>query len=188
MDLAVNAGFFNPTETYGSFEETVVVDSKILNFRPDRAVLAWKGKEAKIGVWSKFDNLPFKEYAIGGGPIFIKDGEFNFDPYNEAFADSVKNERLFGVNARTAIGLDKRGKELVIMVVDGNDEYNIGMNASQMAEIMINDYDVYSAMMLDGGGSSSLVMDGALINNPNLEKHQRNILSGLGVVSEEIGK
>lgn len=90
VDVAVNAGFFNPKNEYGSFEETVVVDGEVKHFRPDRAVFAWKGKEAKIGVYKSYDNLPFKENAIGGGPVFIKDGEYNFDPYNEAFDDFTK--------------------------------------------------------------------------------------------------
>lgn len=184
VDAAVNAGFFNPTVTYGSFEETVVVDGQIINFRPDRAVFAWEGKTAKIGVYSSFDNLPFKQNAIGGGPVFVKDGLYNFDPYNESFSPQVKQERTERKNARTAIGLDERGKEMYILVVDGNDDIDVGMTAQEMADILINDYDVYTAMMLDGGGSSSLVIQDELVNMPNLGKDQRKILSGIGFISE----
>lgn len=185
VDVAINAGFFNPTQAYGEFEETVIIDGNVLNFRADRAVFAWKDKRARIGVWGAVDNVPYKENAIGGGPVFILDGHYNFDPYNEAFSEAVKIERQYGKNARTAIGMTENQKELIIMVVDGNDAFDIGMNAEEMAQILIQDYDVDMAMMLDGGGSSTLIMGEELVNKPNLGETERNILSGIGIVSEE---
>jgi len=184
VKTAVNAGFFNPYSRSGVLEETFLNDGDVLNFRADRAVLSWSDKEAKIGVYKSFDNLPFKQNAIGGGPVFVKDGVYDFDPYDEAFSEQVKKERSEKRNARTAVGLDKRGKNLYIMVVDGNDDLNVGMNAEEMAEILIDDYDVETAMMMDGGGSSSLLIDGELKNQPNMTNDERKILSGLGVVSE----
>ena len=70
------------------------------------------------------------------------------------------------------------------MVVDGNDHLDVGMTAEQMAEIMLEDYDVETAMMLDGGGSSSLVIKGELTNQPNMTNDQRKILSGIGISNE----
>lgn len=70
------------------------------------------------------------------------------------------------------------------MVVDGNDHLEVGMTAEEMAEILLEEYDVENAMMLDGGGSSSLVIKGELTNLPNLTYDERRILSGIGIVSD----
>ena len=113
----------------------------------------------------------------------MKDGLYDFDPYNEAFSEPVKKERIEKRNARSALGLSRDGKELYIMVVDGNDDLDVGMNAQEMAKILIDEYDVDSAMMLDGGGSSSLIIENELINQPNLGNDQRKILSGIGVLT-----
>ncbi|MEW5871121.1 MAG: phosphodiester glycosidase family protein [Chloroflexota bacterium] len=62
---------------------------------------------------------------------------------------------------RTAIGLDRFGKRLFIIVVDGRQPaYSEGATLAEMAEIFIK-LGAYTAMNLDGGGSSALVMQGA---------------------------
>ena len=62
------------------------------------------------------------------------------------------------VNARTAIGLTRDGKTLVILVVDraGGSQ---GMSVGEVADLLIKDYAVVDALNLDGGGSSSLAME-----------------------------
>ncbi len=71
---------------------------------------------------------------------------------------------------RSAIGLDKRGKFLILVVVDGRQPgYSLGATLEELAEILL-DYGAYTAMNLDGGGSSSLVMQNGIrarmLNSP----------------------
>ena len=74
----------------------------------------------------------------------------------------VTNGRNVGVSKdlapRTAIGIDKSGKQLTLLVVDGRREnFSVGMTAAQVGEELVG-LGCWDALMLDGGGSSTLVM------------------------------
>jgi len=60
---------------------------------------------------------------------------------------------------RTAIGLDKRGRKLILVVVDGRQPtYSQGATLEELAQILI-DAGAYTGMNLDGGGSTTLVVE-----------------------------
>jgi len=74
------------------------------------------------------------------------------------------------LNARTAIGIAYNG-DLVVAVVDGYDKYketflDAGLSLLGLAELMIEN-DCETAMDLDGGGSTTLYVNGVLANEPN---------------------
>ena len=59
---------------------------------------------------------------------------------------------------RTAAGIDREGKTLILLVVDGRrPEYSTGMTLRELADEMIA-LGAHRALQLDGGGSSTLVM------------------------------
>lgn len=59
---------------------------------------------------------------------------------------------------RTAVGIDKEGKHLILLVVDGRrPEYSAGMTLDQLGAEMAR-LGCERAMNLDGGGSSTMVM------------------------------
>lgn len=63
------------------------------------------------------------------------------------------------VAPRTAIGLDGPGKRLILIVVDGRQPlYSQGATIAELAELMLY-YGGDNAILLDGGGSSTLVID-----------------------------
>lgn len=72
---------------------------------------------------------------------------------------------------RTAVGLDQYGTKMVIIVVDGRmPGYSEGVTEKELAALML-EQNVYSAMNMDGGGSSTLVVRGAdgqpeILNTP----------------------
>ncbi|HUG34100.1 MAG TPA: phosphodiester glycosidase family protein [Anaerolineales bacterium] len=72
---------------------------------------------------------------------------------------------------RTAIGLNKNGRYLYIVVVDGRQPfYSAGITFANIARLLV-DQGAYIAMSLDGGGSSTLVIEGengepVLLNSP----------------------
>ena len=80
-----------------------------------------------------------------------------------------------GLNAseaepRTAVGLDRPGRRLVIVVVDGRQAgYSEGATLAELAQIIV-EQKAYRAMNLDGGGSSTLVVEengeAKLLNSP----------------------
>jgi exopolysaccharide biosynthesis protein len=60
---------------------------------------------------------------------------------------------------RTAAGMSEDGHQLIIVVVDGRQlGYSQGATLNELAQILV-DYGAYRAMELDGGGSSTLVIE-----------------------------
>ncbi len=59
---------------------------------------------------------------------------------------------------RTAVGLNRPGNTLIIIVVDGRQPgYSEGATLTEMAELLL-DHGAYTGMNLDGGGSTTLVV------------------------------
>ncbi len=90
---------------------------------------------------------------------------------------------------RTALALDKAGRRLIIIVVDGRQpNYSQGATLSELAEIIISKGGHFG-MNMDGGGSSTLVKAGATglsnpINSPihqNIPLRQRPVGNHLGI-------
>ena len=99
---------------------------------------------------------------------------------------------------RTAIGIDRAGKQLTMFVVDGRrDDYSVGMTGTQVADELLK-LGCFDALMLDGGGSSTMVMrdpDGKtfrLMNHPS-DGHElpldlsieRPVADSVGIVIKE---
>src|SRR5262245_21353177 len=62
------------------------------------------------------------------------------------------------INARSAIGLSQDNRTLFLFTVDRAGG-SLGMSVGEVADILINDYGVYNALNLDGGGSTTLAME-----------------------------
>jgi exopolysaccharide biosynthesis protein len=89
---------------------------------------------------------------------------------------------------RTAVGLDKNGKKLTIVIVDGRQPgYSQGATLLELAGILL-EFNVHNGMNLDGGGSSTLVvMDpegkSKVLNSPvnnHIPGRERAIANHLG--------
>lgn len=61
-------------------------------------------------------------------------------------------------NARTAIGITQDGRTLVLFTVDGTNGGH-GMQAGEVADLLKNDYGVWNALNLDGGGSTTMAIE-----------------------------
>lgn len=62
------------------------------------------------------------------------------------------------VQARTVIGLSRDGRTLTLFTVDksGGSE---GMQAGEVADLLLRDYGVWDALNLDGGGSTTMALE-----------------------------
>ncbi|MEA3438984.1 MAG: phosphodiester glycosidase family protein [Chloroflexota bacterium] len=128
----------------------------------------------------EFNNPPGKIYnAISGNVMLVDKGK----------ARSLLDE---SPQPRTAIGLNKNGRYLIIVVVDGRiPGYSEGATLAELSQILI-DFGAYSAMNLDGGGSSTLVKEGAygtssLLNTPvqnRIPNRQRAVGNHLGIFAK----
>lgn len=107
------------------------------------------------GVWN----------TLSFGPALLEDGEV-VDGIEDVEVDTnVGNHSIQGDQPRTAIGVVD-DNHLLIVVVDGRSPgYSAGVTLPELAEMM-RDLGATTAYNLDGGGSSTLVFDGELVNDP----------------------
>lgn len=61
-------------------------------------------------------------------------------------------------NARTAIGVTQDGRTLVLFTVDGTNGGH-GLQGGEVADLLKNDYGVWNALNLDGGGSTTMAIE-----------------------------
>ena len=90
------------------------------------------------------------KYAIGGGPILLKDGQPFNDP-NPPF--DAKNYR----GPLTGVGVTADGKKMLQVVADGRTSESIGLTYGQMTNYFAT-RGISNAMLLDGGGSSVMAV------------------------------
>ena len=68
-----------------------------------------------------------------------------------------------------------------MMVVDGRQVDSRGVYLKELAMLM-KQFNCEEAINLDGGGSSSLVGNGKLINNPIGLKSEREVMSFIAII------
>lgn len=116
--------------------------------------------------------------AIGGGPTLIHQGQIVDTYENEVFFGSgFESERPY---ARAAIGYTAN-RHLILFATDGKQAmHSIGLTLRHLAEEMQR-LGCVEAMNLDGGGSETLIVNGAAINHPS-DGHERDITSVFAIV------
>jgi len=109
----------------------------------------------EAGVWN----------TLSFGPALLEDGEV-VDGIDAVEVDTnIGNHSIQGEQPRTAIGVVD-DNHLVIVVVDGRSPgYSAGVTMTGLAEIL-HGLGAQTAYNLDGGGSSTMVFDGELVNDP----------------------
>jgi len=111
--------------------------------------------------------------ALSAGPALIMGGRVHITADEEVFfGSSIPN-----VHPRSAAGRTAEGA-LIIMVVDGRQDVSRGVYLEELAAMM-RDVGAVDAMNLDGGGSSTLVVDGSLLNRPTGGTTEREVMSAL---------
>jgi hypothetical protein len=90
------------------------------------------------------------------------------------------------LNARTAIGLSRDNRTLYLFTVDARGG-SAGMSVGEVAAMLIEDYGVFNALNLDGGGSTTLAMEdtathaGSIVNVSSDNPGGRSVGSNLEV-------
>ncbi len=112
--------------------------------------------------------------SIGGNTLIVKDGKV---------CDFTNN--ITGKNQRTALGVSASGDTLFFVTVDGRKTDCPGFTQETLAELMI-ELGCYTAMNLDGGGSTTMVVEDKITGNQKVENNTtslRSVSNALGVVS-----
>ena len=115
------------------------------------------------------------EDALGGGPALVSNGEVNVATTEEVFFGTA----IPYTHPRTAAGITADGT-LLLLLVDGRQRRSRGVRLEELAAILVG-IGAEEALNLDGGGSSSLVVNGKLLNNPAGRRAEREVMTALGV-------
>lgn len=158
--VAINASYFYPFRSDGPFDyyphvgdPVNVVGSAVSAGRwystpregytlfaitPDhRAVVG----DRSVHVWN----------GVSGQPVLLKGGELTNVPET-------------GPEPRTAVGVDRTGMRMYWLIADGRQpRYSEGLTFRELAEV-VREIGAWDALALDGGGSSTLV-----VNEPGRE-------------------
>jgi hypothetical protein len=116
---------------------------------------------------------------LQAGPMLVRDGELLVRPGVDVEGFSAGSRQFdsditAGRYPRAALGVDR--EDLVAAVCDGRADDDAGMTMTELGEAMAA-LGCVDAINLDGGGSASLVIDGALVNTPR-EEHGRELVGG----------
>ena len=95
--------------------------------------------------------------VLSFGPALVEDGEI-------AVTQGEEVGKAMASNPRTAIGIYEDG-HYVFVVSDGRTDESEGLSLYELAEFL-QELGVETAYNLDGGGSSTMVYQGEVVNNP----------------------
>lgn len=116
--------------------------------------------------------------AFGGGALLVNEGEIIKD-----FSHTVS-----GYNPRSALGVDKTGKILYLVAVDGRQDISRGMSMSELAWVM-QSLGCHYAINLDGGGSTNMVtwdMRGSNLTTANKPTENRKVINAVGITYDAL--
>ncbi len=121
-------------------------------------------------------------YEVSGMPLLVQDGKADL-----VGPKSVPPDRL---GPRTAIGLASDPPRLYLVVIDGRQPgYSMGATLYELADLFV-ELGAHTALNLDGGGSTTLVVDDEgpqVLNMPIHRRHPpgrvRPVVNHLGIIA-----
>ena len=209
--VVVNGGFFSMERTPAMHAGLLVVDGVIeapatrsvlrgdiryetaraaLGMMPDGFDIAWAtSRDGQLQAWpappphvpgspAKLEGEPAPwpvDDALGAGPALVSNGQVRVTTNEEVFFGSA----IPNTHPRTAAGIRNDGT-LLLLVVDGRQPVSRGVDLEQLAALMVG-IGAEEALNLDGGGSSSLFVNGRLLNRPSGMTTEREVMSAIGV-------
>jgi len=131
------------------------------------------GDEIEIDIQTSIDLEKIKS-AVGAGTKLVENGK-----------PAKITHNISGTQPRTLAAVDKTGRTLYLITVDGRQTNAVGMTLDEATEFLL-ELGVYNAVNLDGGGSTTLVTKDngvhRVINSPS-QSSLRPVANGLGIFS-----
>jgi hypothetical protein len=116
---------------------------------------------------------------LGGWPRVVRDGR-NI----AASADSAEGTvPRFSAqrHPRSAVGFSRDSMTIYLVAVDGRQETSDGMSLVELGDFLVG-IGVYQGLNFDGGGSTTLVVNGVLVNHPSDAAGERTVGNALLVL------
>ena len=115
---------------------------------------------------------PWMMEVVSGHPTVLQDG---------ARRDNNGDPLCSNRNPRTAVGLSADRRTLFVAVVDGRATGRIGMTCDELSALFA-ELGADDALNFDGGGSSTMIVGGAVVNVPSDTTGERAVGDALLVV------
>ncbi len=125
--------------------EGLAVETEILPLLPDPE-----------GEWEK------AEFIVSGGPLLLWNGRRLEEPEKE----SISRVFFLARHPRTAVGARADGTLLFVTVDGRRAKESVGMSIPELTDLML-ELGCVSAINLDGGGSTTMVIEGKTVNRPS---------------------
>jgi exopolysaccharide biosynthesis protein len=109
-------------------------------------------------------------FVVGGGPQLINDGKVAITFEAEKIAKRFVSDR----HPRTAIARLKDGRVLLATVDGRQPGASAGMSLRELADLLL-EFGASEAINLDGGGSTTMVVNGKLVNVPSDQTGERPV-------------
>lgn len=144
-------------------------------FDGEKAISEKYGKMLKWSSFSFIDGKPMigrfdinnkQDFLVQGTPLLIENGRLVYEFYSKY--DQTNSDIANSRCQRTAVGIDKDGK-LLVMVCDGRTKENIGLSIKELSLFMQSKKCLF-CLSGDGGGSSSLCTKDGMVNNQSEER------------------
>ena len=139
-----------------------------------------KGGKIEIGLKPAIWNRTIQ--AIGGRVRLVKNGRVNemLEKQHHAQKKHTPGKRqrdlALSYEPRTALGYN--AQKLILIVADGRRAgYSTGLSLYRLASLLIK-LGATEAINLDGGSSSTFVVDGKVVNRPS-GQHERDVLNAV---------
>jgi exopolysaccharide biosynthesis protein len=116
------------------------------------------------------DSWKRASFIVGGGPQLIKASRVAIPFEDEKIAAKFVSDR----HPRTAIARLKDGRMLVATVDGRQPGVSAGMSLPELADLLL-EFGASEAINLDGGGSTTMVVNGRLVNNPSDQTGERPV-------------
>ncbi|MGH8992313.1 MAG: phosphodiester glycosidase family protein, partial [Acidimicrobiia bacterium] len=117
--------------------------------------------------------------SLGSHPVLLRDGQ-------KAFDQTASDSFTTGTHPRTMLGWSTAGDIFMVTVDDqGNGSDSVGMSLNDATNLLLG-LGATDAVGLDGGGGTTFVVDGEVMNQPE-DGEERESVSAFVVVRDTAG-
>lgn len=109
--------------------------------------------------------------AWSGKPWLMRSGQ--------ATRNWIRPQHLYRPNPRTAAAFTSDHRTMILLSADGRRPGVPGLTGFQMVDVL-REFGAYDAVNLDGGGSTTLVMNSHVVNRPS-DHQERAVITHLGI-------
>lgn len=137
-----------------------------------------------LAVYAGFEpSLEGITQVVGGAGRILLNGRPVAEEENGA--EKLEVKFLRDKHPRTFVGFNRDTTKLFLCTVDGRQASSIGMNFKEMADFLLS-IGAWNAVNLDGGGSTTMVIQGAIVNSPSDKTGERSVANSLQLISTKV--